>query len=151
MDGDRAVNWKTGLKHRNHHQLWGKHAESRKNNVANSPNEAGELDSSAGIWLCTPQQSLTEALAFSAENQQLSDAMPMGKQQMPPLKQLIFFTLFGRQQTQSKQPMASTTMITSLKADETGASVAPGKKHHSGVRVDDKFGGAPERKEEEGK
>jgi len=70
---------------------------------------------------------------------------------MPPLKQLIFFTLFCRQQTQSKQPMASTTMITSLKADETGASVAPGKKHHSGVRVDDKFGGAPERKEEEGK
>jgi len=59
--------------------LWEKHAESRKNNVANSLNEAVELDSSAGIGLCTPQQRSTEALAFSAENQQLSDAMPMEK------------------------------------------------------------------------
>jgi len=29
--------------------------------------------------------------------------------------------------------MTSTTMITSSEADEMGASVAPGKKHHSGV------------------
>jgi len=52
----------------------------------------------------------------------------MGKQQTPPLEQPILFWSFGRQQTQSKQPMASTTMMTSSEADEMGASVAPGKK-----------------------
>jgi len=87
--------------------------------------------------------------------------MLMGKQQTPPLKQPILFRSTGRQQTQSKQPMASTTMITSLESDETGASVtqaknttvglelmasleadkigasvAPGKNHYSRVRVD---------------
>jgi len=34
---------------------------------------------------------------------------------------------FGPQQTQSKQPMANTTMMTSLEGDKMGASVAPGK------------------------
>jgi len=38
-------------------------------------NEAAELDGSTGIWLCTPQQTSTEALTFLAANQQLSDAM----------------------------------------------------------------------------
>jgi len=60
----------------------------------------------------------------------------MGKQQMLPLKQPILFRSFGRQQIQSKQPMTSTTMITSLEVDEIGASVAPGKNHYSRVRVD---------------
>jgi len=31
MAGDRAIKWKTGLKHRNHHKLWGKHAVPREN------------------------------------------------------------------------------------------------------------------------
>jgi len=86
---------------------------------------------------CSPQQ---QALTFSAKHQQLSDAMLMGKQQTPPLEQSILFRSFGRQQTQSKQPITSTTMmITSLEMDETGASVAHGKKHCSRVRVDGKF------------
>jgi len=96
-------------------------------------NKAAELDSSARIWLCNPQQTSTEALAFLAKNQQLSNVMPMGKQQMPPLEQPILLRSFGRQQTQSKQPMANTTMITSVEGDEMGASVAPGKKHYSRV------------------
>jgi len=103
--------------------------------------KAAELESSARIWLCTPQQTSTEALAFLAKNQQLSDATLMGKQQTPPLDQLILFRSFGCQQTQSKQSMASPTMTTSLKADETGASLAPGEKCCSRVRVDGKFRG----------
>ena len=98
-------------------------------------NKAAELDGSARIWLCTPQQTSAEALAFLAKNQQLSNVMLMGKQQRPPLEQPISFRSFSHQQTQSKQPMASTTMMTSLEADETRASVAPGKKHFSRVRV----------------
>jgi len=35
--------------------------------------------------------------------------------------------------------MVNTTMVTSLEADEMAASVAPGEKHRSGVRVDGKF------------
>jgi len=66
----------------------------------------------------------------------LSNVKLMGKQQTPPVEQPILFRSFGRQQTQSKPAMASTTMITSSEADEMGVSVAPGKKHHSGVRVD---------------
>jgi len=54
----------------------------------------------------------------------------------PPLAQPIPCRSFGRQQIQSKQSMASTTMMTSLEADKIGASVAPGKKHHNRVRVD---------------
>jgi len=99
-------------------------------------------------------------LQFLAKNQQLSNVMLMGKQQTPPLEQPILFRSFGRQQTQSKPAMASTTVITqkrmkweqvwhqaknttaglelmaSSEADEIGASVAPGKNHCSGVRVD---------------
>jgi len=79
-------------------------------------------------------------LSFLAKNQQLSNVMLMGKQQMPPLEQLILAGLFGHQQTHpnSQWLAASTTMITCLEVDETGASVAPGEKHHSGVAVDDK-------------
>jgi len=126
-----------------------------------SISKAAELDGSARIWLCTPQQTSTEALQFLAKNQQLSNVMRMEKQQTPPLEQPILFRSFGRQQTQSKSAMASTTMITSsevdeceqvwhqaknttvgselmasLEADEIGASVAPGKNHYSRVRVD---------------
>jgi len=97
--------------------------------------KAAELDSSARIWLCTPQQTPTEALTFLAKNQQLSNAMPMGKQQMSPLEQPILFRSFGRQQTQSKQPIASTTMITSLEGGEMGASVAPGKNTTAGLEL----------------
>jgi len=78
-------------------------------------------------------------LQFLAKNQQLSNGMLMGKQQMPPLEQRILFRSFSRQQTQSKPAMASTTMIMSSEADEMGVSVAPCKKHHSEVRVDGKF------------
>jgi len=74
--------------------------------------KAAELDGSARIWLCTPQQTSTEALQFLAKNQQLSNVMLMGKQQTPPLEQPILFRWFGHQQTQSKLAMASTTMIT---------------------------------------
>jgi len=105
----------------------------------NFKNKAAELDGSARIWLCTPQQTSTETLQFLAKNQQLSNVMLMGKQQRPPLKQPILFRSFGRQQTQSKPAMASTTMITCSEVDEMGASVAPGEKHHSGVGVDGKF------------
>jgi len=108
-------------------------------NSGKNTNKAAELDGSARIWLCTPQQTSTEELQFLAKNQQLSNVMLMGKQQTPPLEQPILFRSFGRQQTQSKPAMASTTMITSSEADEMGARVAPGKKHHSGVRVESKF------------
>jgi len=82
------------------------------------------VDSSTRIWLCTPQQTSSKEWTFLAKNQQLFNAMLMGKLQTPPLEQLI---------NQIEQPMASTTMMTSSQADETGASVAPGKKHHSRV------------------
>jgi len=59
-------------------------------------NKAAELDGSARIWICTPQQTSTEALQFLAKNQQLSNAMLMGKQQTPPLEQPILFRSFGR-------------------------------------------------------
>jgi len=66
-------------------------------NPMNNQNKAAELDSSARIWLCTPQQTSTESLTFLAKNQQLADAMLMGKQQTPPPQQPILFRSFGRQ------------------------------------------------------
>ena len=42
-------------------------------------NEAAELTRSARIWLCTPQQTSTETLTFLAKNQQLRDAITLGK------------------------------------------------------------------------
>ena len=47
----------------------------------------------------------------------------------------FLFSLFGCQQAQSKQPTA-TAMMTGLKGDEIGASVAPCKQHYTRVRVD---------------
>jgi len=57
----------------------------------NSSDKAAELDASARIWICLSQQTPTEALPLFAKNQQLSNAMPMGKQQTPPLEQPILF------------------------------------------------------------
>jgi len=37
------------------------------------------------MWLCTPQQTSTEALLLLAKNQQLSNVTLMGKQQTPHL------------------------------------------------------------------
>ena len=56
---------------------------------------------------------------FLAKNQQLSDLMPMGKQQTPPLEQPIFVHLLGHQQTQTKLPIA-VTMTTRSKGVKWG-------------------------------
>jgi len=64
-----------------------------------------------------------------------SVAMPMESSTGPHSSNRFLFSLFGCQQTQSKQPTAA-KMVTGSKGDEMGASVAPGKKHCSGVRVD---------------
>jgi len=70
--------------------------------------KAAELDGSARIWLCTPQQTSTETLTFLAQNQQLSNAMPMAKQQTPPLEQQIFIQLVQSSTNPiQKQQMAS--------------------------------------------
>jgi len=51
----------------------------QKNLIVLQKNKAAELDGSARMWLRTPQQTQTEALTFLAKNQQLSNAMLMGK------------------------------------------------------------------------
>jgi len=86
--------------------------QSRGAQAKSTPRDS-QQGSGAG-WLrqnLTSQPTSTEALTFLAKNQQPSDAMPMGKQQTPPLEQPISFRTFQRQQTQSQQPMTSSTRI----------------------------------------
>jgi len=72
-------------------------------------------------------------LTFLTKNQLLSDVTSMESSRRPSSNKFLF-SLFNCQQIQSKQPTAA-TMVTGLKGDEMGASVAPVKQNYSRVRV----------------
>jgi len=114
-------------------------AGDRANVLTNSgkiTNKAAELDGSARIWLCTPQQTSTEALAFSLKSTvvQCHVNCKVADAQTRATNFYSACSVINKPNPNRQWPTA--TMMTSLKADKIGASVAPGKKHCNRVRVD---------------
>jgi len=120
--------------------------------------KAAELDSSARIWLCTPQETSTEALTFLAKNhscpmpcQWESSRRPHSRNQFcacrsvvnkpnPNIQWLAQQWSQGWKPTkqeqvwhQVKNTAAGSELMASSEADKIGASVAPGENHNSRV------------------
>jgi len=100
-------------------------------------NKAAELDGSARIWLCTPQQTSTEKFNIFSWKSTVVQCHTNGKVADAPTRATNFHStcsVINKPEPNSQWP--ATTMTTGTKVGKTGASVAPGKNHCSGVRVD---------------
>jgi len=108
----------------------GPHVEVRwgRNNILLSQNKAAELDGSARIWLCTPQQTSTEALTFGLKSTvvQCHANCKAADAPTPATNFCSACSVINKPNPNTQWPAA--TMMTSLKADEMGASVTPGTK-----------------------